>query len=54
MLMGGRYKVLRRHGKDYRKWAQGLRELGYATDKNYDKKLINIIERFNLHQFDDL
>lgn len=37
---------------DYKKWAKGLREAGYATSATYDRKLIDIIERFNLHQYD--
>ena len=33
-------------------WAKGLKEAGYATDKNYPNKLISLIERFELHTFD--
>jgi len=38
---------------DYKKWAHGLREAGYATDKKYPQKLIALIERYNLHQYDE-
>jgi flagellum-specific peptidoglycan hydrolase FlgJ len=38
--------------KDYKGWAEGLKKAGYATDKNYHKKLIKIIEELDLHQFD--
>lgn len=38
---------------DYTKWAHGLREAGYATDKKYPQKLIALIERYNLHQYDE-
>ena len=38
---------------DYKKWAQGLRKAGYATDPNYPKKLIQIIEKYELYKFDD-
>lgn len=54
MLMNGRYRVLQKYAKDYRRWAHGLRELGYATDKTYDTKLIGIIEKFQLNKFDEL
>jgi len=37
---------------DYKGWAKGLRKAGYATDKKYPKKLIQIIEKYGLHQFD--
>ncbi|MBP2831554.1 glucosaminidase domain-containing protein [Aquimarina sp. U1-2] len=39
--------------KDYKSWARGLREAGYATDRKYPEKLISIIERYQLYQFDD-
>lgn len=38
---------------DYRGWAKGLYKAGYATDKRYAEKLINIIEELNLQQFDE-
>lgn len=38
---------------DYRKWAHGLRQAGYATDRKYPEKLIAIIERYNLHEYDE-
>ena len=34
--------------KDYKGWARGLRECGYATDPKYPSKLINIIELYEL------
>ena len=37
---------------DYRGWAHGLQRCGYATNPSYAKMLIDIIERYNLHQFD--
>ncbi len=39
---------------DYRNWAHGLREKGYATDKKYPTKLIMIIEKYELHRFDHM
>ncbi|WP_276165496.1 glucosaminidase domain-containing protein [Zobellia alginiliquefaciens] len=37
---------------DYKKWAKGLRQAGYATDKHYPQKLISLIERYKLYAFD--
>ncbi len=37
---------------DYRAWARGLQEAGYATDPNYASKLIRIIEENELYQYD--
>ena len=52
MLANGRYARLKKHGNNYRKWAQGLESLGYATDRSYAEKLIGVIERYQLHRFD--
>ena len=53
-LMKNSYKRLLKYGKNYRSWAVGLREIGYATDQTYDKKLIAVIERYDLQKLDDL
>lgn len=37
---------------DYKGWAHGLKRAGYATNPNYGPLLINLIERYNLHQYD--
>lgn len=37
---------------DYKGWARGLRKAGYATDPRYPEKLIGIIERYNLQNYD--
>lgn len=37
---------------DYEGWARGLREAGYATDRRYPDKLIDIIERYQLFKYD--
>lgn len=37
---------------DYKKWARGLKDAGYATDPKYPEKLIGIIERYQLNQYD--
>jgi flagellum-specific peptidoglycan hydrolase FlgJ len=53
LLQIDRYKHLKKLGtSDYAGWARGLKKAGYATDKNYDRKLVQIIEELDLHQFD--
>lgn len=52
LLASGRYTRLKKHGRDYRKWAYGLKSVGYATDRNYAEKLIGIIERYDLYKYD--
>ena len=37
---------------DYNAWAKGLKKAGYATHPEYAEKLINLIERFDLAQYD--
>ncbi len=37
---------------DYKGWAKGLEDAGYATSKTYDDALINIIEELNLAELD--
>ena len=37
---------------DYKGWAKGLKAAGYATDPKYPEKLIAIIERYHLDQYD--
>ncbi|GAB4138152.1 MAG: glucosaminidase domain-containing protein [Bacteroidia bacterium] len=39
---------------DYKGWAKGLKECGYATDPKYADRLISIIERYKLYEFDKL
>ena len=40
--------------KDYKAWAKGLQQSGYATDKAYANKLIKIIEDYSLYQYDEI
>jgi LysM repeat protein len=37
---------------DYKGWAQGLKKCGYATSPTYAKSLIDLIEKYELTQFD--
>lgn len=53
-LMKYRYRDLLKFGKNYKAWAKGLRDYGYATDPKYDEKLIAIIEKYELNKLDDL
>jgi len=40
--------------KDYKGWAKGLRKAGYATDPKYPAKLISLIERYHLNDYDTI
>jgi flagellum-specific peptidoglycan hydrolase FlgJ len=52
-LQRDRYKHLLKLKKtDYKGWAHGLKKAGYATDKRYAYKLINIIEALKLYEYD--
>ena len=37
---------------DYKSWAKGLKKAGYATNPEYSSLLINLIEKYNLNQYD--
>lgn len=39
---------------DYKGWAKGLKKAGYATADYYDTALINLIETYELQQYDKL
>ncbi len=50
---GSRYDFLFAYdADDYKNWAKGLKKAGYATAKDYDERLLNVIERYNLHLLD--
>lgn len=38
---------------DYKAWAKGLKAAGYATDRKYPQKLISLIERYKLYEYDE-
>ncbi|NIG53278.1 glucosaminidase domain-containing protein [Chitinophaga sp. Cy-1792] len=38
-------------GEDYKSWAFGLKQAGYATNKTYPQQLIKVIEDNNLQRF---
>ena len=37
---------------DYKAWARGLKEAGYATHPKYAEQLINLIEQYKLYELD--
>jgi LysM repeat protein len=51
-----RYKFLFTDIKvdDYKAWAQGLKDAGYATNPNYPQLLISLIDRYALYQYDKI
>ncbi|MBK7872079.1 MAG: glucosaminidase domain-containing protein [Saprospiraceae bacterium] len=53
LLQADRYRNLfKLDKKDYKNWALGLKKAGYATDKHYGEKLINLIEDLKLYAYD--
>ena len=41
-------------GANYKQWAKALKKAGYATKKTYAEDLIRIVQRYNLHQYDNI
>ena len=39
---------------DYKSWAKGLKKAGYAANPKYPRLLIDIIEKYNLQELDQL
>jgi LysM repeat protein len=37
---------------DYKNWAHGLKQAGYATNPKYPDLLINLIEKYRLYEYD--
>lgn len=48
----GRYHKLLNHELDYRAWAYGLKNAGYATAPHYAQTLIEVIEKYELYKAD--
>ena len=40
--------------KDYEAWAKGLKVAGYATDKSYPTRLVDLINRYELYKYDQI
>lgn len=54
LTKGQRYAFLFEYpSTDYKKWAKGLKKAGYATSNTYASRLIEIIEKYQLDQYDD-
>ena len=52
-LLRPRYAALfKLSSTDYKGWAHGLKKAGYAEDPAYPQKLINLIERYRLYEYD--
>lgn len=52
-LLRKRYeKLFSLKKNDYRGWARGLKDAGYATNPRYPELLIELIERYALYQYD--
>lgn len=39
---------------DYESWAYGLKKAGYATEKDYAQRLIELIKKYNLNEYTEL
>ena len=53
LVNGSRYAFLFKFAEtDYVNWARGLKRAGYATSPTYADKLIELIERYGLDQYD--
>ncbi|MFP4846934.1 glucosaminidase domain-containing protein [Winogradskyella sp. PE311] len=46
-------KLFKLKSSDYKGWARGLKAAGYATDRKYPQKLISLIERYKLYEYDE-
>lgn len=52
VLLKEEFPKLFESGSSYKKWANGLQDIGYSNDKKYAKKLVDVIERYQLYLFD--
>ncbi len=53
LLQGERYaRFPQMYGLNYKEWAWGLQNAGYATHKGYALALISTIEKYNLNKYD--
>ena len=56
VLMNDRYSKLTKNlaPDDYRGWATAIKKGGYATDSNYVKTIVGVIEGCNLQKYDQM
>lgn len=52
VLLQRSYPELFEGSTSYEAWAKGLKKAGYSKDRNYDRKLIELIEAYDLARFD--
>ncbi len=52
MFLAREYPQLLMNGRDYKAWAKGLERSGYASDRRYSRKLLDLIDRFQLQRLD--
>jgi flagellum-specific peptidoglycan hydrolase FlgJ len=53
LLIQRQFKALFEEGSDYKAWAKGLKKMGYSNDPEYDKKLIEVVQRYQLYLLDE-
>ena len=52
VLLQQNYPELFELDDDYQKWARGLQKAGYSDERNYARKLVQIVETYNLQALD--
>ncbi len=52
VLMNDRYQKRIKGSTSYKVWARALKAGGYATDKRYAEKLVSLIEKYRLYEYD--
>ena len=53
MISKAPYHALTQHGKDYKKWAVGIANIGYGGNTTYSQQLIEVIEHYQLYKLDE-
>jgi flagellum-specific peptidoglycan hydrolase FlgJ len=53
LVLQSEFEPLFEKGGSYKTWAKGLKKLKYSKDSQYDKKLIQIIEKYQLYLLDE-
>lgn len=53
LFLRAEYQSLFEAEGSYKTWAKGLKKLKYSKDKSYDKKLIQIVEKYQLYLLDE-
>lgn len=52
LLSTSKYAPLKAYKKNYKKWANGLEQVGFSQANNYSEQLIQVIEKYQLYQLD--